>query len=761
MSEIVPALGFPGRSSTSILGNSVLRREDETLVRGLGRFVANETFDDLLHAHFVRSTVAHGQILSVDVEEARSMPGVLGVYVSADIGLADNYSNENYPPGSARPFLAYDRVRFVGEPFAVVVAEDQYIAADAAESVWADIETLEAVVTLDDSLKGETILYPGSKDNLITRIDSEKRIDFSSCEHVVVGEFWNSRIATVSIEPRVIVASFEKEKLTCWASNQGAHAFRNEVARCLNMERNNVRVLVGDVGGGFGAKAATSEEEVVVAQLARLLGRPIRWIESRTENLSSFTHGRAQSQKVTIGGSKTGKITHYRLEVLQDSGAYPKYGAGLPELTKRMASGVYAIENIEFSSMSVATNTASVCAFRGAGRPEATAAIERAVDLFASEIAMDPAEVRRINMLPPEAFPYVTPTGANMDSGDYEVCLDRALGVAGYSDLRAEQKRKREIGDSLQIGIGVSSYVEITGFGGSEYGEVRLQHDGTILATTGSTPIGTGHHTTWAMLVADRLSVPLESIKVLHGDTDAVPSGETTGGSRSVQIAGSAIANASEKLVELAKESAANLFEAAVEDIVFDQERGEFHVVGTPATTRTWKDIAASLDVELVGLSDYSQDGATFPFGTHIAVVEVDIETGLVAIKRLIAVDDAGKIVNPLLAAGQIHGGLAQGVAQGLLEEIRYDSNGNPQTTNLMDYSVISTMEVPSFERSFMETLTPRNPLGAKGIGESGTIGSTVAVQNAVIDALTPYGIRHIDMPMGPEKIWKAINEAV
>jgi carbon-monoxide dehydrogenase large subunit len=382
------------------------------------------------------------------------------------------------------------------------------------------------------------------------------------------------------------------------------------------------------------------------------------------------------------------------------------------------------------------------------------------MDLFAAEVGMDVADVRRVNLVASEAFPYTTPTGTSMDSGDYEGSLDRALAAVDYAGLRAEQKRRREAGDPVQMGIGVATYVEITGFGGSEYGEVRLRSDGTVLASTGATPIGTGHHTTWAMIVADRLGVPLDSIEVFHGDTESIPSGSTTGGSRSVQIAGSAMADASEKLVDLARDTAADLLEAAPGDVVLDRERGAFHVAGTPAVARSWAEIATAADEELAGLSDHSQNGATFPFGTHIVVVELDTETGQATIDRVVAVDDSGRIMNPLLAAGQIHGGLAQGIAQGLLEEFRYDEDGNPQTTNLADYTAVSTMEVPSYERSFTETLTPRNPLGAKGIGESGSIGSTAAVQSAVIDALSPWGIRHLDMPMTPEKVWSAISTA-
>ncbi len=752
-------LGQPGVTSTSILGNPVLRREDDALVRGQGRYVANVPLEAALHAHFVRSTVAHGTIESIQVDDARAMPGVVAVYTVADLGLDDRPVLMGfYPAEMKRPFLARDRVRFVGEPIAVVVAESPYLAADAAEMVWADIEPLPPVLGQSAALDGENLLFPDIGHNVAFRNSVEDPIDFSGYEVVVTEDVVNSRVAAVSIEPRVVAAGIEDGRLTCWASSQGAHNFRKSVTDLLGIEDEDLRVFVQDIGGGFGAKGVTSEEEVMVVHLARKLGRAVRWTETRTENLTGHVHGRAQEQKVTIAGTRDGDIQAYRLDVLQDCGAYPRFGAFLPEFTRQMASGVYDIERVEVEYISVVTTTTPVCAYRGAGRPEATAAIERAVDLFAAEIGMDPAEVRRRNLPGPEAFPFTNGTGTVYDSGEYEMVLDAVLEASNYADLRAEQQRRRAAGDIRQLGIGICTYVEITGFGGSEYGEVSLQADGTVLAVTGSTPIGTGHHTTWAMIVADRLGVPLEAVTVFHGDTDRVPSGQLTGGSRSVQIAGSSMGDAADKLIALARDAAADMLEAAPDDLVLDRERGAFHVAGTPSASRSWAEIAGETAEPLVGHSDFVQAGATFPFGAHIAVVEVDTETGHTTVERIVAVDDAGIIIKPLLAAGQIHGGLAQGIAQALLEEIRYDEDGNPQTSNLADYTAISMMEVPTYERSFTETPTPHNPLGAKGIGEAGSIGSTAAVQSAVVDALTPFGIRHLDMPLTPERIWSALQ---
>jgi carbon-monoxide dehydrogenase large subunit len=448
-------------------------------------------------------------------------------------------------------------------------------------------------------------------------------------------------------------------------------------------------------------------------------------------------------------------------------------GAMLPLATRIMASGVYEIPRVQFDSVSVVTNTTPTGAYRGAGRPEATAAIERIVDVFAAEVGLDPAEVRRRNLIPADAFPYTTPTRTTYDSGDYEGALDRALDAAGYAQLRAEQTDRRARRDVRQLGIGISCYVEITAMpGGDEYGSVVLLADGTVRVITGSTPYGQGHQTSWAMLVAERTGIPLDRITVEYGDTDVVPRGEVTGGSRSLQIAGAAVFDASAKLVDLARERAADLLEAAVDDIVLDTSSAfdvatsgaagdaRFHVVGSPAVRVGWDDIAASLDADspMFALSDFVATGPTFPFGAHIAVVEVDTETGHVELQRLIACDDAGRILNPLIVDGQVHGGLAQGVAQALFEEVRYDLDGNPLTATFIDYTIPSAAEFPMFERIEMETPTPVNPLGAKGIGESGTIGSTPAVHNAVIDAVRHLGVDHIDMPLTPLRVWNALH---
>jgi carbon-monoxide dehydrogenase large subunit len=475
-------------------------------------------------------------------------------------------------------------------------------------------------------------------------------------------------------------------------------------------------------------------------------------------------HGRAQVQHVRIGGTREGVVQAYRIEVLQDSGAYAGFGTVLPFMTRVMASGPYKIPKAECASVSVVTNSTPTTAYRGAGRPEATAAIERIMDVFAREIDMDPAELRRRNLIGKDDFPYTTPVETVYDVGDYHRALELALEVAGYDDLRAEQARRRAAGDVRQLGIGLSCYVEITnGLPDGEFGAVEVRPDGKVIVRTGTSPHGQGHVTAWSMLVAEQLGVAIEDIEVVHGDTDIVPRGAGTMGSRSLQIGGAAVNQAAVDVVEKAKDLAADLLEADREDIVFNKANANFHVVGTPAVSRSWAELAEAAAKDgnpLFAEVDLASPGPTFPFGTHISVVEVDTETGKVNLLRHIAVDDAGRIISPLLAEGQVHGGIAQGVAQALLEEVVYDLEGNPLTSTLVDYSFISAAELPSYETRFTETPTPVNALGAKGIGESGTIGSTPAVHNAVCDAVAHLGVRHIDMPTTPIRVWNAINDA-
>ena len=744
----------------SILGNEVRRVEDPRMLTDGGTYVADIPLEGAAHVAFVRSPVAHARLLSVEVSEAQGMPGVLDVVTGDDLDLAPR------PPmagdtAMSRPLLAVGKVRFVGEAVAAVVAETVEQATDAAEAVWADYDPLPAVVDAETAADGPK-LFDDAESNVSIALPPAVDLDFSECDVVITHRIVNSKIYASPIEGRVAAAAWgEDGRLTCWSSTQGSHTAQGAIASALGLDLSQVRVVIPDVGGGFGTKASPGAEECLLGWLARRVGRPVRWAETRTESLQSLGHSRAQFQTVTLGGTTEGRLTHYRLDMLADAGAYPGVGALLPTFTGLMAPGNYDIANVAWSATAVATSTAPVNAFRGAGRPEATAAIERAVDLFAAEIGMDPAEVRRRNFLSPDAFPLTTPTGAAYDSGDYRASLEAALEAADYEGLRAEQAARRERGDQQLLGIGLASYVEVTSPMGpvcTETGSLELRPDGTVLARTGATPFGQGHVTTLAMVVADTLGIDMDRIEMIHGDTDEIPSSDVTGGSRTAQIAGSALFDASEKLIEAARPLAAELLEAAAADVVLDAETGQFHVVGTPARSANWADVAAAATERVFVENDFEQHGATFPFGTHVAVVELDSDTGEVRLERLVAVDDAGNLLNPLLAHGQIHGGLAAGAAQALIEEVHYDPDGNLLTSNFADYGVVSSTELPSFEVHESVTPTPLNPLGAKGIGESGTVGSTPAVQNAVVDALSHLGIRHLDMPASPQKVWSAME---
>ena len=748
----------------SILGNRVVRKEDPALLTSGGTYVDDIVVDGALHVVYVRSMVAHGEITSIDIDEARNAPGVIDIVTSTDLTIGDIKPFMMLNQLLTRPVLARGRVRYVGDPIVAVVAETRAAAVDAAELVIVEIESLPAIIDPRHALSEDSIqLFPHVGTNIAMHAEHHgDPISFDACDVVVTQTTVNQRLAPAPIENRSAIAWWEDGRLVLEIGCQGTHPIRNTIAEIYGLEQDQMRVICPDVGGGFGAKAHAAPEAVVLGELSRRTGRPVRWTETRSENMTGMGHGRGQIQTVTLGGTKDGDLLAYRIEIIQDAGGYPNMGAILPYATRIMASGVYDIPAVQVSSHSVATNTTPTGAYRGAGRPEASAALERAVDLFADEAGLDPADVRRRNFVRPDAFPFTTPTGTTYDSGNYEGSLDRALAAAGYDELLAEQAQRRAAGDPRLLGIGMATYVEITGAGvGSEYGSVEVLADGSARVVTGSNPYGQGHVTAWSMLVSDQTGIPLDRIEVVYGDTDLVPTGETTGGSRSLQIAGSAVFDATEKLVEMARQRASELLEADPADIVLDTDTARFHVAGTPAVSIGWEEIGATSIADgnqLFALSDFTASGPTFPFGTHIAVVEIDSETGKVELRRIIACDDAGVILNPLLVDGQVHGGLAQGISQALFEEVRYDEAGNPLSTTLLDYLMPSAAEFPLFERVEMETPSPINPLGAKGIGESGTIGSTPAVQNAVVDAVSHLGIRHIDMPLTPERVWRAIN---
>jgi carbon-monoxide dehydrogenase large subunit len=747
----------------SILGTRVVRVEDPRFLKGEGTYIANLELPDALHLTFVRSSLAHGKIVSIDADDALAMPGVVAVWTAADIDLEPAPPAHGFMNKKIRfPFIASDTVRFVGDIVAVVVSTDKTLGTDAAEMVIVDYESLPVVLDMDESFRGEVLLHPDAESNIVLTFASDNNDDiFSDCDVVVDLVIENQRVAPAPMEVRACASVWDGERLTQWACSQGAHGARDGLAETLGLDKSQVRVITPDVGGGFGAKSGVYAEEILVGWAARKLNTPVRWTETRTENMVSMGHGRAQRQRTRMGGTREGRITAYRLDLLQDAGAYAKAGAVLPFMTRLMAGGVYDIANVQFESHSVVTNTTPTVAYRGAGRPEATAAIERTIDEFARVCGLDPADVRRKNYLTPSSFPLTTAMGAKYDSGEYAAALDKALEAAGYQQLREEQARRRASGNPLQMGIGIASYVETTNpMGSGDYGAVEITDEGGAIIRTGSSSHGQGHHTAWAMLVSDATGIPFDKIEFRFGDTDDISRGGGTGGSRSLQVGGSAVKLATDSVIDKARQRAADLLEAAVEDVVIDTVRGGFHVVGSPAPLRTWSELMVGLDAPLEAEVDYVPEGATFPFGTHICVVEVDVETGAVGVMRHIACDDAGIIINPLIVDGQVHGGIAQGVAQALLEVVAYDPDGNPITSNLADYGFISAAELPSFERIPMETPTPRNPLGAKGIGEAGTIGATPAVHNAVVDAVSHLGVTHIDMPCTSVNVWNALQKA-
>jgi aerobic carbon-monoxide dehydrogenase large subunit len=755
----------------SILGTRVLRTEDPRFLTTGGVYtddVVDERLAGACHLFFVRSPIAHARITGIDASAALEAPGVIAVFTGADLAaLPPRTGMAIINQEMAQRPLATDTVRFVGEAVAAVLTEELYQGEDAIELVSVDYDPLPAVVGFEAALEGKVLLFDAAGTNVAATFgnrDDQQADLFDGCDVVVSATIANQRVAPAPMETRAAAAVWgEDGRLTTWIPNQGAQGARGSLASQLGVPRDQIRVITPDVGGAFGAKFGADPEHAVVAWAARELGRPVRWTETRFENLIAMTHGRGQEQTITIGGLRDGTVLAYRLDVLQDCGAYPRLGAILPMLTILMTPGPYVIPRAEAFASTLVTTTTPMGAYRGAGRPEATAAVERAIDLFAAEIGMDPAQVRRTNLLPPFTEPHRTAFGALYDSGDYVAALDIALAAAGYEDLRREQAERRARGDVLQLGIGLASYVEITG-GGDESGPpnenatVEVHPDGTATILTGTSPHGQGHETAWAMLASDELGIPVDKITLKWGDTDLIPEGGGTGGSRSLQQGGAAVQQASKELIDVAQERAAAELEASPADLIFDVGRSAFVVAGDPDAAVPLASLAE--DERLVVRAVFSAPGATFPFGSHVAVVDVDTETGKVTLRRVVTVDDAGVVLNPLLAEGQRHGGIAQGAAQALCEEFVYDADGNPLTASFADYPFLSATEVPSFELADMVTPTTYNPLGAKGIGEAGTIGATPAVQNAVVDALAHLGVRHIDMPTSPQRVWAALRAA-
>lgn len=744
--------------------NSV-RREDHALLRGRGTFIDSLRIPELegaYYAAFVRSTIAHATVTSIDTADAASLHGVVGVFTAADLDVWP------LPPrlpmmnkAMLRPMLADGVVRFVGEPVAVVIATSAAIAEDAIELVIVDYEPLPVVTQLDDALSDAVLLHPSAGTNVSMKWTQPpfETDPFADCEVVVQLTERHARLNPSTIEPLAGAAVWGAEgRLTVWVCSQRPAGAKYVMESAMGLEPGTVRAIAPDVGGGFGAKGGYGcyPEDVVVAFLARRVGRAVRWAQTRSEAMVAMGHGRASTHHIRLGGRRDGTIEAYEVRAVQDSGAYPSMGTFITTNLRNSGTGVYAIPKARVEGVSVVTNTTPTVAFRGAGRPEAACDIERAVDRFAAVIGMDPVDVRLRNVVADDQFPYTTAIGSTYDSGRYGEALRRCVAAASYVNLRNEQAKRRADGDPVQMGIGVSCTVEVTGGGEGESASIDIHEDGTVTVVVGTSPHGQGHETTFADIVAKELGIPADRIRVLHGDTDlpAATFGGGTIGSRSAQLGGSASFQAAREVIDLARQKAADLLEAAVEDVVFEPAIG-FHVNGVPTRSKGWVDVGA-----ISTKTDYkAPPGAgTFAFGACVAVVEIDTETGEVSIRQLVSVDDAGTILNHTIADGQVHGGLGLAVGVCLTEEMIYDENGTPLTSNFADYGVVSSAETISFETHEMETPSPLNPLGAKGIGESGTVVATPAIQSAVIDALSPFGVEHLDFPFTAERVWRAIS---
>ena len=752
----------------SLVGVPVRRVEDPTLLQGRATYIDNLPLPGALHLAFVRSTVAHGEIRAIDTADALAMPGVAAVYTAADLDLPNYVGMMQLNANAVRPALAKGRVRFVGDPLAVVVAETKAQAVDAAEMVIVDYDVLPAVVDSEAAMAADSsVQFDTIGSNIVMAGREPDDYDpLADAEVIVRGRFENQRLAVVPMEASAVAVipgdDGDGHDLTIYLGCQMPHSNRAAVATQFGLEPESIRLIAPHIGGSFGAKHWAPEDIVAVA-VARELGRPVKWIETRSENMTSMPHGRGQVQYVELGLRRDGTITGMRCRVVGDAGAYAGFGGMLAfGPTRMMAQGVYRIPQIGYDVAVVVTNLAPMGAYRGAGRPEAAAMLERILDLAAVELQIDPVDLRRRNFLGPDEFPYTTVTGVTYDIGDYDAALTEALRIADYDALRAEQAVRRERGDTKQLGIGIAAYVEITAGGsGSEYAEVEVHPDGSATVKAGTSAHGQGHATAYSQLVSGELGIPIESIRFVQSDTALVPRGGGTGGSRSLQLGGSAALEASREVLDRARQLAAELLEAAPEDIVVAD--GTLSVAGVPTKSFTWAEIssaAAAKGEALASAYDFTQAGASFPFGAHVSVVEVDTDTGRVDPVRHIAVDDCGRILNPMLVDGQVHGGLASGIGQALWEQMVYDADGNPLTSTLAEYAIPSAAEFHNFEVAHTETPSPLNPLGAKGIGESATVGSTPAVQNAVIDALSHLGVRHIDLPCTPQRVWQAITDA-
>ena len=764
-----------------LIGERVKRTEDPRLISGLAHYVDDIDLPGLLHVAFVRSIYAHARINSINSEAARALDGVVAVFTGEDVkgslGPVPCASQLEGLKVPHHPALAIDKVCYVGEPLAAVVATDKYIARDAAELIEVDYDPLDPVVDAEAAIAdGSPIIHEDLNSNLAYDWKLEGgdiEAAFASADRVVSQRIVNQRLAPISMEPRGVVARYlpgEKE-LTLWSSTQIPHLLRTQIAIMVGLPENRVRVITPEVGGGFGCKLNVYGEEGLLGLISMRLARPVKWIETRRENFATTIHGRGQVGTIEAACKNDGTVLALRYKVVADLGAYHQLlTPGIPVLTGLMISGSYKIPALGMYLKGVFTNKVATDAYRGAGRPEATFVIERVMDIVAAELGLDPVDVRRKNFPNPDEFPFATMTGLFYDSGNYQSALDKALELADYKGLRERQKKQQ--GSNKLLGIGVSTYVEICALGpssampagGWESATVRIEPTGKVTVLTGVSPHGQGEETTFAQIVADELGVALDDVLVIHGDTSIVQYGIGTFGSRGTAVGGTAMVMAIAKLKDKAKRIAAHLLKASESEVKFQD--GLYSVNGNSVTIQqvafaahVAKELPPDTEPGLSATYFFEPTNFTFPFGTHIVAAEVDRETGDVEIVRYVAVDDCGKVINPMLVEGQVHGGIVQGLGQALFEEVVYDEGGQLITGTLMDYALPKAHQLPWFELERTETPSPVNPLGVKGVGEAGTIGGTPAIVNAVVDALKHLGVRHIDMPLRPEKVWRLIAE--
>jgi aerobic carbon-monoxide dehydrogenase large subunit len=782
-------------------GRARKRKEDARLITGRTRWTDNITLPGMLHIAMVRSPLAHARITGVDTTAAKQVPGVFAVYTGADLDAEQASLPCVFPinPDATPPrhvSIATETVRFAGEIVAVVVARSAAVAKDAAEAVQVDYDPMEPVLDMEAALaEGATLVHPDHGSNKWaffpldsatagTGGDADKAIAAAEADPdsiVVKRRFRQQRLIPAFMEPRSIVVDPTGEQLTMWSATQVPHIVKTMTALSLGLPEHKVRVIAPDVGGGFGGKLQVIPEEFLSVLVARRMGKPVKWTETRSESMMSGHHGRAQIQDITIAAKKDGTVTALKGELTADMGAYlGLLTPACPAFGGFILPAIYKIPAYKFTCTEVFTNKTWTDAYRGAGRPEATFAIERIMDELAAELGRDPLELREQNWIKNDEFPYTNAGGLTYDSGNYEAATARAKELFDYDGLRAEQRRRREANDPLQLGIGISTYTEVCGLapsrllgslgaaaGGWEHASIRMLATGKVEVVTGVSPHGQGHETAWSQLIAHKLCVPFEDVEVLHGDTQSSPRGLDTYGSRSLVVGGIAVVNAADKVIDKARKVAAHLLECSENDLEFAQ--GKFTIKGANRSI-TIQEIAFAVfsahnypegtEPSLDSDATFDPENFSFPHGTHLCAAEVDTETGGVTIRSYVCVDDVGTVVNPLIVEGQVHGGLAQGIAQALFEEAVHDEGGTLISGTLADYLVPTAADLPSFTTDRTETPATSNPLGVKGVGEAGTIASTPAVVNAVLDAVRHLGVTDVEMPCTPQRVWRAVQSA-